>query len=417
MNYRQTFKTAVRGITANKSRSFLTILGIVIGITAIMLVVALGAGAQNLILGQVQGIGSRTIAVIPGREPTSLSDAASVFLDSLKEKDLRAISDKANVPYAEYIMPVVFGTERMIYQNETYQASFLGAGSETTDDVVSRIFDIVPERGSFFTSGDVRARAAVAVIGDKVREELFGVEDPLGQKFKIGTYTVRVVGVLGKEGQASLFNFDDMVLVPYTTAQTYILGRKWFDRFIVSASSEEHIDRTADDIRYTIRESHNIDDPEKDDFFIQTQADLAERLATVTTALTGFLVAVASIALFVGGVGIMNIMLVSVTERTREIGLRKSLGATRRDILSQFLLEAVLLTAAGGAIGVALGTGLAFVVSLGLSYGLNLDWDFVFPWQGMVLGLGVSALVGLIFGGYPAREAAKKSPIEALRYE
>lgn len=417
MNYRQTIKTAIRGVTANKSRSVLTILGIVIGITAIMLVVALGAGAQNLILGQIQGMGARTIVVIPGREPSGPSDAASVFLDSLKERDLKAIESKTNVPYAEYVMPIAFGTQKMSYGNETYQATVLGAGSESVDDVVSRIFDITPSEGTFFTAADVRARAAVAVIGDKVREELFGNENPVGQKFKIGGYTVKVVGVLGKKGQVSFFNFDDMVLIPYTTAQTYVVGRKYFDRFIVSATEEQYIDRTAEDLRYTIRENHNIDDPEKDDFFIQTQADLADRLKTVTSALTGFLVAVASIALFVGGVGIMNIMLVSVTERTREIGLRKALGATSRDILAQFLSEAVMLTAAGGFIGVSLGTGLAFVISLALSYGLNLDWQFVFPWQGMLLGLGVSALVGLVFGGYPAREAAKKSPIEALRYE
>lgn len=417
MNWRQTLLTSTRGVTANKSRSLLTILGIVIGITAIMLVVALGAGAQNLILGQIAGMGSKTVVVIPGREPSGPSDAASVFLDSLKEKDIRALTSKANVPYAEFVMPIAFGTARMTYGNETYQATVFGGGSETTEDVMSLIFDIHPEYGQFFTAADVRARATVAVIGDKIREELFGTDDPMGQKFKIGTLTVKVVGVLKKEGQASFFNFDDMVIIPYTTAQTYVLGRKYFDRFIISATEEQYIDQTAKDLEFTLRESHNIDDPEKDDFFVETQAGLAESVKTVTSALTGFLVAVASIALIVGGVGIMNIMLVSVTERTREIGLRKALGATSRDILSQFLLEAVILTAAGGMIGVILGTSLAFLASLALSYGLNLEWEFVFPWVGMLLGLGVSALVGLVFGGYPAKQAAKKSPIEALRYE
>lgn len=417
MNWKQTILTSTRGVTANKSRSLLTILGIVIGITAIMLVVALGAGAQNLILGQIAGMGSKTVVVIPGREPSGPSDAASVFLDSLKEKDIRALTSKANVPYAEFVMPIAFGTARMTYGNETYQATVFGGGSETTEDVMSLIFDIHPEYGQFFTAADVRGRAAVAVIGDKVREELFGSDEALGQKFKIGTLTVKVVGVLKKEGQASFFNFDDMVIIPYTTAQTYILGRKYFDRFIISATEEQYIDQTAKDLEFTLRESHNIDDPEKDDFFVETQAGLAESVKTVTSALTGFLVAVASIALIVGGVGIMNIMLVSVTERTREIGLRKALGATSKDILSQFLLEAVMLTAAGGVIGIFLGTSLAFLASLALSYGLNLEWDFVFPWVGMILGLGVSALVGLVFGGYPAKQAAKKSPIEALRYE
>lgn len=417
MNYRQTGRTAWRALYANKSRSILTILGIVIGITAIMLVVALGAGAQELILGQIQGMGAKTVVVLPGRQPTGISDAASIFLDSLKEKDVRAVSDKRNVPTADAVMPIAFGSQRLTYGNETYQASILGAGSDVRDNIVPLIFDIFPDRGEFFTASDVRSRAAVAVIGDKVRRELFGNDDPLGAKFRIGTLTVRVVGVLGQKGQVSFFNFDDMVLVPYTTAQTYILGRKHFDRIVVTAATEADIDRTARDLEVTLRESHNITDSTKDDFHIETQADIAERLKTVTSALTAFLVAVASIALFVGGVGIMNIMLVSVTERTREIGLRKALGATNRDILTQFLLESVMLTAAGGVIGIALGTSLAFLVALGLSYGFDLNWNFVFPWQGMFLGLGVSALIGLVFGGYPAREAAKKSPIEALRYE
>jgi putative ABC transport system permease protein len=382
-----------------------------------MLVVALGAGAQELILGQIQGMGAKTVVVMPGRQPTGISDAASIFLDSLKDRDLKSISDPRNVPTAGVVMPIAFGSQRMTYGNETYQATVLGAGSETTDDVISQIFDITTARGEFFTASDVRGKAPVAVIGDKIRTELFGTDDPLGQKFRIGTLTVKVVGILGKKGQVSFFNFDDMVLLPYTTTNTYILGRKYYDRFVVSAKTEADIERTARDLEFTIRENHNITDPEKDDFHIETQADIAERLKTVTSALTGFLVAVASIALFVGGVGIMNIMLVSVTERTREIGLRKALGATSRDILFQFLFESVMLTVAGGAIGIFLGTSLAYLASLALSYGLGLVWDFVFPWTGMFLGLGVSAFVGLVFGGYPASQAAKKSPIEALRYE
>jgi len=418
MKLKHSLKTALGGLRSNKSRSALTILGIVIGITAIMLVLSLGTGAQNLILGQVQGMGARTIVVIPGRQPSGPSDFANVFLDSLKERDLRAVQQKENVPYAKDVMPIVFGTARLAYGNETYQATVLGSGSEERDDIFQEIFDIAPERGSFFTAADVQSKAPVAVIGDKIREHLFGDEtDPLGKKIRVKNKTFQVIGVLGRKGQVSFFNFDDMVLAPYTTAQQYLLGRKYFDRIIVSTISEDTIRTTVEDLKTTLRANHNISDPEKDDFFVETQADLAERLKTITTALTLFLSGVAGISLFVGGVGIMNIMLVSVTERTREIGLRKALGATTRDILTQFLFEAVLLTSLGGLVGILLGSFLSFGVSFGITHFALTIWQFSFPYLGAVLGIVVSVAVGLIFGIYPARVASRKSPIEALRYE
>ena len=411
MTYKHLIKTSLTGLATNRSRSALTILGIVIGITAIMLVVSLGAGAQALILGQVQGLGTNTIAVIPGREPTGPSDVTALFGDSLKEKDLVALRNKANVPGLISIMPVVFGAGTTAYNSNTYQASIFGG-----TDLMASIFDLHP-KGDFYTQDDVTSRNDVVVLGSKVYDHLFGSDNALDQKVKIKGRNFKVIGVLPASGGGSLFNFDDMVLLPYTTAQDYILGQKYFSRLIMQAVNDAAVPSTSADITRTLRESHNITDPAKDDFTVQTQQDLASRLSTITDALTYFLVAVASIALFVGGVGIMNIMLVAVTERTREIGLRKALGATGRDILSQFLLEAVLLTAIGGLVGIILGASLAFITAFGLSKGLGLNWQFVFPWSGAVLGLTVSALIGLIFGGYPASQAAKKSPIEALRYE
>lgn len=412
MTWKHTLKTALTGLAANRSRSALTILGIVIGITAIMLVVSLGAGAQNLILGQIQGLGTQTIAVIPGREPTGPSDITSLYSDSLKEKDIAALSKKTNVPGLKKIMPVVFGAESALYKSNTYQVSVFG-GTE----LMAEIFDLHPKEGYFFDQNDVLSRSDVAVIGSKVADHLFDNDGLLNQKIKIKGRNFRVVAVLPPTGGGSLFNFDDMILVPYTTAQDYILGIKFFNRLIIKAADGENVSAVAEDVRITLRESHGITDSSKDDFFVQTQQDLANRLSTITNALTWFLVTVASIALFVGGVGIMNIMLVAVTERTREIGLRKALGATDKDILSQFLLEAVLLTAIGGVVGIILGASLAFIISIILSTGLGVNWQFVFPWGGAALGLSVSALVGLVFGGYPARQASKKSPIEALRYE
>ena len=400
------------GLTTNRSRSFLTILGIVIGITAIILVISLGGGAQQLILGQVQGLGTNTIAIIPGREPTGPSDISALYSDSLKQKDLVALENKANVPDLKSIMPTVLGGGTASYNSNAYQVSVFGA-----TDFMAEIFDLHPDRGVFFTKDDVLSRNDVVVIGSKVAEKLFGNDNPIDQKIKIKGRNFKVIGTLPSTGGGSLFNFDAMTLIPYTTAQEYLLGIKYFNRIIIQTQNDSQVAATAVDITRTLEESHNITDPTKDDFTVQTQQDLANRLGTITSALTWFLVAVASIALFVGGIGIMNIMLVSVTERTREIGLRKALGATDRDILSQFLLEAILLTAIGGVVGIIFGAGLAFIIAIGLSKGLGVNWTFIFPWGGAVLGLSVSAFIGLVFGGYPAKQAAKKSPIEALRYE
>ena len=412
MTLRHLIKTSLTGLSTNRSRSFLTILGIVIGITAIMLVVSLGAGAQALILGEVQGLGTNTIAVIPGREPTGPSDVSALYSDSLKIKDVIALQNKANVPGLISIMPTVFGASGASYGSNDYQVTIFGATEHMAD-----IFDLVPVEGQFFDSSDVTALSSNVVIGADVATHLFDTQDSLGQSIKIKGRNFRIVAVLPKSGGGSLFNFDADVIMPYTTAQAYVTGQKYFNRIIMQAVSDAAVPVTADDIKLTLEESHNITDPTKDDFTVQTQQDLANRLSTITGALTWFLVAVASIALFVGGVGIMNIMLVSVTERTREIGLRKALGAKNRDILSQFLLEAVMLTAIGGFVGIVLGAGLAFIIAIGLSKGLGVSWTFIFPWTGAALGLGVSALIGLVFGGYPAKQAAKKSPIEALRYE
>ncbi len=412
MTLKHSIQTAYSGLEANKSRSLLTILGIVIGVAAIILVMSLGEGAQNLILGQIQGMGSKTIIVVPGREPKGPADAAQVMSDSLRNRDLDALERKENVPTLKTIMPLVFGGDSSSYENETYRLTIFGA-----TPLIETIFDLPVEHGSYFTEEDVRGRTSVVIIGTKVKNELFGDSEALGQKIKIKGRSFRVIGILPEKGQVSFFNFDEAAIVPYTTAQDYIFGIKYFHRIIVESEDEGTIARTVDDITATIRESHDITIADKDDFFVETQADLASRLSTITSILTAFLAAVAAISLVVGGIGIMNIMLVSVTERTKEIGLRKALGATYRDILMQFLLEAVMLTGIGGIVGILMGASLAFIISLVLTNVLSLSWSFSFPISAAILGLGVSGLIGLVFGIYPARTAAKKSPIEALRYE
>lgn len=412
MTLKNAFKSALQGVNINKSRSGLTILGIVIGITAIILLMSLGKGAQNLILSQIQGLGSKTIVVMPGREPKGPTDIVQILTSSLKAKDLEALKKKENAPTISEILPIAFGAETGAYLGETYRLTIFGASPQA-----EKILELAPAEGTFFSDEDVLSRADTAVIGAKVKEKLFGGSEALGQFIKIKGRNFKVVGVLPKKGQVSFFNFDEVVIVPYTTAQQYIFGIKYFHRFIIEAESQEAIPRTVKDIVATIRNSHDISDPEKDDFHVETQADLAERLGVITSILTLFLVAVAAISLVVGGIGIMNIMLVSVTERTREIGLRKALGATDADVLKQFLLEAVILTGVGGIVGAILGIGFSLAASLALTRLVGFSWTFNFPLTAVLLGLGVSVAIGLIFGIYPARRAASKNPIEALRWE
>ena len=412
MTLKNNFKTALRGLRTQRSRSVLTILGIVIGITAIMMVMSLGQGAQNLILSQIQSIGAKVIGIAPGRHPKGPTDVFSTFTDSLKEKDIEALQKKSNVPHLAKIMPIVFGSDSMAYGNDTYRPTIFGVNSYFAD-----IYDLSAGSGRLLTEDDVKSYADVVVIGTKVRDELFGNSDPVGEKVKIKGRNFKIIGVMKQKGQASFLNFDDTAVIPHTSAQRYVFGIKYFHRFAIEADSEENVNSTVEDIKITLRNSHNIDDPSKDDFFVETQADALEMVSTIMNILTLFLVAVAAISLLVGGVGIMNIMLVSVTERTREIGLRKALGATEKNILTQFLLEAMMLTIVGGIIGILLGTFLSFAISLILTKFVNLNWPFAFPVQAAFLGIGVAAVIGLNFGIYPARKASRKSPIEALRYE
>ena len=412
MRFHHIFKTASRALLVNKSRSVLTILGIVIGITAIILVMSLGEGAQNLIKNEIQVMGSRVIEVRPGREPKGITDILQMLGDSLKERELNALRNKENLPHAQLVEPLVFGSAKAIFESESYAATIYGIGAGFTG-----LYNIDVDKGRGISEEDVKSKADVVVIGSKVKEQLFGASDAIGQKIKIKNRNFKIIGTLAKKGQVSIVNFDDVALIPWTTAQQYVFGIKHFIHILVEADTEANVDSTVNDIKITLRNLHGITDPEKDDFSTGTQAQAMQQVGAVMTILTLFIAIVAAISLLVGGIGIMNIMLVSVTERTREIGLRKALGATDRDILIHFLLEAAILTSIGGIIGIFSGLFLGYVISSLISGYFNLAWSFSFPILAIILGLGVSTFVGLVFGIYPAKQAAKKSPIEALRYE
>jgi len=414
MTLKDSLKTALGGLHANKTRSALTILGIVIGITAIMLMMSIGRGAENLILNEISGLGAETIVVRPGKEPKGPSDiGGTLFADSLKKRDVELLRRKENVPELVDLMPALLVPGSVSYGGETFTPVIFGGSAE----FFAGAFNMYPEEGVLFDESDIRGRASVAVIGSKVKNELFGNASALGKYIKIKDRKFRIVGIFPSKGQVAFLNFDEMVIVPYTTAQTYLLGIDYFHEVIIKTTGPEAVARTVRDIEATMREAHGITDPEKDDFFVVTQQGIVDQIRTILRTLTVFLSSVVAIALVVGGVGIMNVMLVSVTERTREIGLRKALGATEKDIMTQFLLEAIFLTVIGGIIGIVLGAVLSFTVALILSKVVNLAWTFTFPLSAVFLGVGMSAFIGLVFGLYPARNAARKSPIDALRYE
>ena len=419
MIFKDSIKISTTALRANKSRSFLTMLGIIIGVGSVIIMISLGKGAQSLILGQIQTMGSNSVYIEPGSfDPKGGTDFMNTAMEemtikTLKLEDMEAIKKD---PLVDLAYPMVYGTGRAIYRNEDEKITFIGITPEAYE--MDNWHAVI---GRDINEEDINGTAKVVTLGHKITEDLFGEENPIGKTIRIKKINLKVIGVMEERGMEMFQNFDEYVYIPVTTAQKLLLGINHLNAITVRAVNEKAIDQLMENIRLILREKHDIYNPEgdlsKDDFKIMSQVEAADMVKQITGILTAFLSSIAAIALLVGGIGIMNIMLVSVAERTREIGLRKAVGARNKDILRQFLIESVTLTVIGGMVGIIGGLFFTFIASVGLSKLLNSSWHFVVPIGAVVLSFGVAAAVGLVFGIYPAKKAAKLNPIEALRHE
>jgi putative ABC transport system permease protein len=415
MLYKDAFKTATRSLTHGKMRSILTMLGIVIGIASVIILMSIGSSAQDLILNQVESIGSNLIIVIPGGSANGRFSAPAasrgIVITSLQQRDADML---AREPGIDSVVPDVRGQADAVYGENDATVTFQG---DTAN--VFNVRNLTVEQGYPFTQADVDSFNHVAVIGPVLATTLFGpAANPINKVIRIKNLSFRVVGVLKKSGTGAFgIDQDNLIIMPITVAQKQLLGISYFNDLIVEANPAYNIAFVTSRIGFLLRQDHGITNVNKDDFTIETQQDILSLLDNITSILTLFLAAIASISLIVGGIGIMNIMLVSVTERTKEIGLRKAVGATNRDILEQFLIESVILTVVGGIIGITIGALFVFLIYIVLTKFLAVAWSFSFPLSAVILSLFVSTLAGLAFGIYPARQAGRKNPIDTLRYE
>lgn len=397
-------QSAVTGITVDKKRTFLTMLGIIIGVASVVLMVSIGRSFQNYILTQIESFGTNTLDVIP-----TGFDRIGSSLDSLKYEDYEAIKRLSTV---EKVVPIILVSKEVTYQREEKSPMILGAYKD-----IFANYGLTLDQGRLLDDNDEQGAKSVAVVSHQTALDLFGNTNPLGKKFDIGPNPFTVIGTLEEQGSLLLSDLDKPIYIPFSTAKA-ITGQKYLSFINLKTVGEPSIAK--EDITMLLRQQHRIDNPEndpgKDDFIARSAEQITSIVSSVTLGLTVFLSLVAGISLLVGGIGIMNIMLVSVTERTREIGLRKAVGARGRDILLQFLLESVALTVTGGIIGIIIGVSFGWLLSQ-IANRLLGEFEFVLSISSILLAVMMAVGTGLVFGIYPARRASKLHPIEALRYE
>ncbi|MFH1822824.1 MAG: ABC transporter permease [Patescibacteria group bacterium] len=390
-------------------------LGIIIGVGAVIIIMAVGAGAQSLILNQVASLGTNLVGVVPGgsEEEGPPASMMGIVITTLTYEDALAVKEEKNVRNITDIVSYTKGVGTVSWRANSYDTNLSGCTSGYL-----AVEDGEVEKGRFFTKEEEKNLSRIVVLGSTVKNELFGESEAVGQKIKLQKHTFEVIGVMKERGTVAFQDYDDQVFIPLKTMQKLIAGVNHLGLIRIKVNGEENIEQVIEDIKSLLRERHDINDSsgKSDDFTVRSAAEALDMIETITNALRYFLAAMAALSLIVGGIGIMNIMLISVTERTREIGLRKAIGANNNNILSQFLVEAVTLTLLGGIIGIIGGSIVAFIIAIGAKL-LGYDWAFVVSFFSIILAVSVSSLVGLVFGLYPARKASKLEPVEALRYE
>lgn len=407
MELRETTATAFDALLSNKLRTGLAVLGIVIGIGAVVALLALGEGAQQAVTSRITSLGSNLLTVSPGATSQRGVRGAGGSASTLTLEDARAITSAPSVTTVSAVSAEVSRNFQVTYRRANTNTRIIGTLPSYTE-----VRNITLTQGTFLSERDVTGLSKVAVLGPQVVEDLFGTAATvIGQVIQINRVGFRIIGVTAAKGASGFFNQDDIIYIPVTTAQKVLMGTTTVNNISVAATSAEVMDQATQEVGLLLLSRHGQRTPEEADFTIRSQADILTAATEATGTFTSLLSGIAAISLLVGGIGIMNVMLVTITERTREIGIRKAIGAKRRDILSQFLIESVVLTVIGGALGVLLGWLLSFSAGrfLNIPIGLTLSAP--------LLAFAVSSVIGIVFGYYPARRAAHMQPIVALRYE
>ena len=407
------FRITWQNFFAAKLRTSLTVLGIVIGIASVLIVMSVGASAQDLIVGQIRNFGSNLVGILPGASDDDGPPASAfgIVTTTLVNDDLEAMRKKSNVPHATALSGYVTGNDTVKYKSYSKANTFQGVSSDLVN-----VENIEVESGRFFTSADDESHARVAVLGPNIAEEIFDNEDPIGKKIKIGDHKFRIIGLLKERGASIGESSDDTIYMPLLTAQKNMLGIEYLNFIRLRVDDEVNIGQTEKDVDTLLRSRHDIADDEDGDYSIRNIASALSMINNITNVMKYFLVAVAGVSLVVGGIGVMNIMFIALSQRIKEIGLRKAVGARGRDIVVQFLFESMTIAFIGGFVGFLFGMSVIYIVAF-IAQGKGYEWEVFVSWEMVMISLITSAILGFLFGIYPAWKASKISPMEALRYE